>query len=355
MAKNGFIFFQIDINILQDSRIRRLKRQEHGRDKFLVYFSILKAIYGDKGYYLELTEDTALDIAEDWLLDEDFVKATIEECCQIGLFHAELFKKGILTSSSIQARYTEMCKRAKRISLINPQISLIKSSEKIERVSEESTISSEESTQSSEEIPKNSAHAQDRIVEDRIVEDKKKTKKENSAIATFSSSAVADPEPVPEFENPEIEVGEEKKEPVKPKTDPCKEIMDFWNEKTAAAFPPITRMTDKRRKLLNTRLKEYGKEEILKAIERAARSDFLKGQNGRQWQMTFDWMILPNNFPKVLEGNYDNHEQQPIIINNNGNNGNNANNQNYGTNTGNAERKPYSRIQELGRTHFNLE
>jgi len=30
----------------------------------------------------------------------------------------------------------------------------------------------------------------------------------------------------------------------------------------------------------------------------------LKGQNNKGWTITFDWFIKPNNFIKVLEGNY---------------------------------------------------
>ena len=41
------------------------------------------------------------------------------------------------------------------------------------------------------------------------------------------------------------------------------------------------------------------------AIEQIKNSDFLQGKHsGRPWQITFDWLILPNNYPKVLEGNY---------------------------------------------------
>lgn len=35
-------------------------------------------------------------------------------------------------------------------------------------------------------------------------------------------------------------------------------------------------------------------------------SDFLRGKNRNGWTITFDWFMLPNNFPKVLDGNYAN-------------------------------------------------
>jgi len=46
--------------------------------------------------------------------------------------------------------------------------------------------------------------------------------------------------------------------------------------------------------------KEFDFNGILKEIER---SDFLKGASSN-WRVTFDWIICPNNYPKVLEGQY---------------------------------------------------
>ena len=88
-----------------------------------------------------------------------------------------------------------------------------------------------------------------------------------------------------------------------------KNFMDFFNQeiKTAGAvIKPIQIMTDKRKQALNARLREYGKQKLAIAIQKAARSDFLNGQNDRAFIATFDWILKPNNFPKVLEGNYDN-------------------------------------------------
>ena len=40
--------------------------------------------------------------------------------------------------------------------------------------------------------------------------------------------------------------------------------------------------------------------------QRIRSSDFLKGQSKSGFIITFEWFVRPNNFPKVLEGNYDN-------------------------------------------------
>ena len=55
---------------------------------------------------------------------------------------------------------------------------------------------------------------------------------------------------------------------------------------------------------MKARLREYGKDAVLEAIENIKTSDFLQGKVKNDWTITFDWFVLPSNFPKVLEGNY---------------------------------------------------
>ena len=56
-------------------------------------------------------------------------------------------------------------------------------------------------------------------------------------------------------------------------------------------------------------IREYGIDNVLSGVERIKDSGFLQGRNKNGWVITFDWFVLPNNFPKVLEGNYDNHSE----------------------------------------------
>lgn len=61
----------------------------------------------------------------------------------------------------------------------------------------------------------------------------------------------------------------------------------------------------KRYNMLNARINQYGLPEVLKAIKNVSESDFLKGY-ATDFTISFDWFIRPNNFIKVLEGNYAN-------------------------------------------------
>ena len=84
------------------------------------------------------------------------------------------------------------------------------------------------------------------------------------------------------------------------------EILDRWN--TLPDPIPKTRKLvsgSKRQGMLNQRLEDYGKDTILDAIEMVRQSDFLCGKTSN-WRITFDWFIAPNNFIKVIEGNYNN-------------------------------------------------
>lgn len=80
-------------------------------------------------------------------------------------------------------------------------------------------------------------------------------------------------------------------------------IIEAWNKLNLSKLVAIKPNTN-RYKMLKTRINEFGIEKVIEAIESINNSDFLKGQNDRSWVITFDWLIKPNNFTKVLEGNY---------------------------------------------------
>jgi predicted phage replisome organizer len=89
--------------------------------------------------------------------------------------------------------------------------------------------------------------------------------------------------------------------------------VEEWNSLAVYGLKPVSKLTSgtKRAKCLNARIKEYGIDEVLAAIERIKNSDFLKGNNKSGWMITFDWFVLPNNFPKVHDGYYENSTPRP--------------------------------------------
>lgn len=92
-------------------------------------------------------------------------------------------------------------------------------------------------------------------------------------------------------------------------------VMEFFNTAVAQArIPKIAKMTERRVSAIHARASEYGSEAIATAIRKAAASVFLNGGGVRHFVASFDWIFLPNNFPKILEGNYDNLPAPPTTI-----------------------------------------
>ena len=92
------------------------------------------------------------------------------------------------------------------------------------------------------------------------------------------------------------------------RTKDVRRIQKAWNELGLKQLVRIP-SDSKRGVLLRARVREYGVDAVLEAIAKVRDSPFLKGQNSRNWVITFDWLIKPNNFIKVLEGNYDKEEK----------------------------------------------
>lgn len=87
------------------------------------------------------------------------------------------------------------------------------------------------------------------------------------------------------------------------RTSDVRRVIEAWNETGLTQVARITADTN-RGKMLKARIREYGVDGVLKAIENVKNSTFLKGQNSRGFEATFDWFVKPNNFLKVFEGNY---------------------------------------------------
>ena len=84
-------------------------------------------------------------------------------------------------------------------------------------------------------------------------------------------------------------------------------VLRYFNDKMEGkSIAPIRSIKDgtKRSEHLKARVREYGREAVFQMIDKAAGSQFLNGYNKKGFTATFDWLILPNNFIKVLEGNY---------------------------------------------------
>lgn len=81
-------------------------------------------------------------------------------------------------------------------------------------------------------------------------------------------------------------------------------VISKWNslDKNIPRLQALTEGTS-RYKYLRARINEYGLNRVLEAVDMISKSKFLQGYV-TDFVINFDWFIKPNNFIKVLEGNY---------------------------------------------------
>lgn len=88
------------------------------------------------------------------------------------------------------------------------------------------------------------------------------------------------------------------------RTKDVRRIVEAWNSLGLQQLRSVT-SDSTRGGMLRARVNQYGVGGVLEAIEKIRSSEFLNGQNSNGWVITFEWFVKPNNFVKVLEGNYD--------------------------------------------------
>ena len=87
----------------------------------------------------------------------------------------------------------------------------------------------------------------------------------------------------------------------------CEEIVDFYNKAVEGKLMAKCRkLTELRSKAIKARLLQFGSEQVHEAITRAANSEFCNGANDRNWVADFDFVFNANKMTKILEGKYDN-------------------------------------------------
>ena len=91
------------------------------------------------------------------------------------------------------------------------------------------------------------------------------------------------------------------------------EIIFFFNQQMKGkGIQQVAIITSERRQAFERLVSQTGvnKDTLKQAIRNAAESDFLNGKGPKGWVASFDWMMMPQNFQKVLENNYRN---KPVI------------------------------------------
>lgn len=99
-----------------------------------------------------------------------------------------------------------------------------------------------------------------------------------------------------------------------PPTQAMRDVVAAWND-LPVEFARVKALTPLRRKSLSARLSDpQFRDNWRECLRKIAESDFCAGKTGGNWKASFDWFVNPNNFPKVLEGKYDNRQRASPLM-----------------------------------------
>lgn len=243
---------------------------EFGVKGFAVVVRLWQKIYFEKGYYCEWIARSPLLFLSNWFggnsgVTISLITEIVERCLNNGIFNRQMHEKySILTSERIQKQYFSVVKRREGIPVKKEY--LLISVDKIKGIAYENVNS----------VCRNDKN----VCRNPISKEKESEVKEE---ITVSKDTVRQTE--------------------------VRRAVDAWNQLEACGIAKVSKLnaSSRRYKMLSARISEFGIDDVLKSIDKVAHSSFLQGKSGgsRQWMITFDWFVRPNNFPKVLDGNYD--------------------------------------------------
>lgn len=116
--KNGLSYFPFDVDFFSDKKIKRL-RAKYGTDGIAVYLYLLCEIYRS-GYYVDYDEDLILDVSDELKISENETTQIMNYLVGRSLLQLITAKSKlanpvkVLTAASVQRRYQEAKKGAKR-------------------------------------------------------------------------------------------------------------------------------------------------------------------------------------------------------------------------------------------------
>lgn len=267
MADKRYYWLKLkDDFFTENKRIKKLRKIAGGDTYTIIYLKMLLRSLKDNGklYYEGVEEDFASELALDIDEDEENVKITVQFLLMNGLLEQVSEDEFILNKCSemtgSEAYSTERSRRCR--------------SNKKEIEALQCNTGATHS---------NGLQLRDRDRDrDREKREELEIEKETEKDITISNDIVC-------------------------QTD-VRRVVEEWNTLDSFGINPVSRISSdsKRGKALRARIKQYGIDDVLKAIQMIRDSDFLQGKNKQGWTITFDWFVCPNNFPKVLEGNYNN-------------------------------------------------
>lgn len=126
-----------------------------------------------------------------------------------------------------------------------------------------------------------------------------------------------DDKPPHKAQRPETRDQKEKEEEdlLLPPPDLIGEAVALWNAMAGpCGLSVVQRVTDQRKASLRLRLEECGGLDGWRdALEIVRSTPFLRGVNKQKWKATFDFLLQPSSFLKVVEGGYGERDAAPVV------------------------------------------
>lgn len=269
--KYGLDYFPLDVVFYSDTKVNRLKAR-YGNNGVMVFIILLCKIY-EKGFYVDYDDDIILDISFILSVKENFTRQVIKYLISGSMLDSKLADEcKILTSCPIQRRFQGSKRTPVRV---NAAYWLL---EKEETASLIQLYHNEDKCYNNEGFCNKNP---DKCAENET--DKSRVDKSR--------------------------VDKREKADKPPDLSPINTVVDLFNS-ICTQMPKVKAVGEKRTAKINGLLKAYDKNTIQAVFLSAHKSDFLNGKNDRGWTATFDWIIVPDNFRKVMEGNYDNRQSK---------------------------------------------
>lgn len=257
--KRGMDYFPVDVNLMDSVEIKVLAAK-FGAEGFYLYMFLMCRIHLC-GYYLEVGEDFVSCAAVDTRIEERTVAEMIELMCAKRLFDGGLYERyHILTSAAIQETYLDVkCKRGRGAEVYSEYWLLGGDCApgNLTKISVQKPQTNADLPQENEDLPQTKC----------INKTKENETEENETL--------------------------------------CAEVVSRFNS-VCVSLNRVGGMTAPRKKAVRSALREIGLEKLGELFSKAEASDFLTKRNSNGWKAGFDWLLKPENYTKVLEGNYDN-------------------------------------------------
>jgi len=255
--KTGLEYFSLDCHMSDEVN---LIIADYGMEGYGILVSMFQLIYGEKGYFTNWSLREQKLFARRVGLSQDIVSKIISECVEWGIFDKTMFDEyNILTSKRIQRHYsTATYKRTG--TTMNVDYLLI-------------SLSDKKHVNKVKEKPIDNGVSDDGNKATTDVSDDKSTQ------STVQYSTV-------QYLN---------------------DIVAHY-ELNCKTLPQPQKITDQRKKAINARIADYGFEKVIEVLDKAESSKFLTKSSDKKW-LKFDWIFNPNNFVKILEGDYDNKDK----------------------------------------------